>query len=144
MATNGAGATTSVPFTLTQDSAAPTGQSITYGGNASFTAAASGNPSPTVQWQVSTDSGTTWNNVSNGGIYSGATTTALLLTKPAVAQSGSATHVAARYRQAMSTAPGLLSRRLATRAAGFGKAPDGPRTNGRRGISSHPKGLSTA
>src|SRR6185312_9367903 len=32
VATNGAGATTSVPFTLTQDSAAPTGQSITLTG----------------------------------------------------------------------------------------------------------------
>ena len=32
VATNGAGATTNVPFTLTQDSAAPTGQSITLTG----------------------------------------------------------------------------------------------------------------
>src|SRR5207247_2866508 len=32
VATNGAGATTSVPFTLTQDSAAPTGQPITLTG----------------------------------------------------------------------------------------------------------------
>jgi hypothetical protein len=31
----------------------PTNQSITYGSNASFTAAASGNPAPTAQWQVS-------------------------------------------------------------------------------------------
>src|ERR1035437_745316 len=31
----------------------------------------------TYQWQVSTDGGVTWNNVTNGGIYSGATTTIL-------------------------------------------------------------------
>jgi hypothetical protein len=32
------------------------------------------------QWQVSTDGGTTWNNVNNGGVYSGATTPTLTLT----------------------------------------------------------------
>jgi hypothetical protein len=31
-----------------------------------FSAAASGAPAPTVQWQVSTDGGTTWNSVSGG------------------------------------------------------------------------------
>ena len=42
MATNGAGATTNVPFTLTQDSAAPTGQSITLtGANAPYYGSAS-------------------------------------------------------------------------------------------------------
>ena len=42
VATNGAGATTNVPFTLTQDSAAPTGQSITLtGANAPYYGSAS-------------------------------------------------------------------------------------------------------
>jgi hypothetical protein len=33
------------------------------GANTSFTAAASGTPTPTVQWQLSIDSGGTWNNI---------------------------------------------------------------------------------
>ena len=35
-----------------------------FGGTATFTAAASGNPTPTVQWQQSTNSGKTWTNIS--------------------------------------------------------------------------------
>ena len=42
----------------------PSAQSITYGDNATFSAAASGDPTPTVQWQASTDAGATWNNLS--------------------------------------------------------------------------------
>ncbi len=43
----------------------PTAYSVTAGGTGTFTAAASGTPSPTVQWQLSTDSGTTWSNIAN-------------------------------------------------------------------------------
>jgi hypothetical protein len=60
----------------------PTSQSITYGQNASFQAAASGTPTPTMQWQVSTDNGANWNNLA------GATSTTLALTQPTVAMSG--------------------------------------------------------
>lgn len=60
----------------------PSNQSITYGADATFTAAGAGNPASTVQWQVSTDNGSTWSNVS------GATGTTLTLTKPGVALSG--------------------------------------------------------
>jgi len=59
----------------------PSNQSVTYGNAATFTAAASGNPAPTVQWQVSTD-GVTFTNVA------GQTSTTLTLTKPAVSQNG--------------------------------------------------------
>src|SRR5262249_61225776 len=48
-------------------------QSVTAGPSATFTAAASGNPTPTVQWQVSTDGGLTWSAIS------GATSTTLTL-----------------------------------------------------------------
>ena len=51
------------------------------GQSASFTAAASGTPAPTVQWQVSTDGGATFTNLS------GATSTTLSFTA-AQAQSG--------------------------------------------------------
>src|SRR5437870_8215026 len=59
----------------------PTGQTVTYGAaSTSFTAAASGTPAPTVQWQVNTGSGFT-----NIG---GATSTTLNISNPTVANSG--------------------------------------------------------
>jgi hypothetical protein len=48
----------------------PTDQTATAGSSVSFTAAASGNPAPTVQWQVSTDGGATFNNVAGAGATS--------------------------------------------------------------------------
>lgn len=41
----------------------PQHQSIIYGGNATFTAAAIGNPSPSTQWQFSDDDGKNWQNL---------------------------------------------------------------------------------
>jgi hypothetical protein len=56
----------------------PTSQTVTAGNTATFTAAASGSPTPTVQWQVSTD-GNNWNAVSDGtGGTTGTYTTATL------------------------------------------------------------------
>ena len=52
----------------------PTNQVTDAGGSATFTADASGNPAPTVQWQVSTDGGATFNDIN------GATSTTLTLT----------------------------------------------------------------
>jgi len=63
--------------------AQPSNQSITYGANAQFSAAANGSPTPTVQWQKSTDNGATWNPIS------GASSTTLTLIKPPVSDSGS-------------------------------------------------------
>ncbi len=56
----------------------PTTQTRCAGVNASFTSAASGSPAPTVQWQVSTNGGTNWSNISGAttSTYSFATTTA--------------------------------------------------------------------
>ena len=56
-------------FTTVQEAQAPTvttqpaSQTVTAGQTATFTAAASGNPTPTVQWQVSTDSGSTFSDI---------------------------------------------------------------------------------
>jgi hypothetical protein len=61
----------------------PVAQSVTAGQNATFTAAATGNPTPTVQWQVSTDGGTTWTPVA------GATSDTLTVTAATPSQSGS-------------------------------------------------------
>jgi hypothetical protein len=58
----------------------PTAQSVNYGNDASFSAAASGTPAPTVQWQVNTGAGFT--------NLSGQTSPTLNLTKPAVTASG--------------------------------------------------------
>jgi hypothetical protein len=49
----------------------PTAQTVTAGNPATFTAAATGTPSPTVQWQVSTDGGKTYTDIA------GATSTTL-------------------------------------------------------------------
>jgi hypothetical protein len=64
--------------TITQN---PSNVTATAGDTATFTAAATGTPTLTVQWQVSTDGGTTFNNVA------GATSTTLSFTT-ALAQSG--------------------------------------------------------
>lgn len=84
--TNSVSSTNSNAATLTVDFAPsittnPTNQTVFAGDNASFTAAASGNPPPTVQWQVSTDGGTTWNSVP------GATSTTLTFTT-SISQNG--------------------------------------------------------
>ncbi|PHN92995.1 hypothetical protein CSC80_12805 [Maribacter sp. 6B07] len=42
----------------------------------------------TYQWEVSTDNGTTWNPISDSGIYSGSTTTTLTLTNITSSESG--------------------------------------------------------
>jgi subtilase family serine protease len=60
----------------------PSNQTVTAGGSATFTASASGNPTPTVQWQVSTDGGRTFTNII------GATSTTLTLTGVTAAMNG--------------------------------------------------------
>ena len=58
------------------------------GGNTSFTSSATGNPTPTQQWQVSTNGGDTFVNITNGGVYSGATTGTLSITRGIAAMNG--------------------------------------------------------
>lgn len=57
----------------------PSTSIICAGSNATFTLVAAGT-TPTYQWQESTNGGATWTNITNGGIYSGATTASLTLT----------------------------------------------------------------
>jgi hypothetical protein len=45
----------------------PTDQASHAGDIVSFTATASGDPDPTVVWQVSTDGGTTWSDIQGNG-----------------------------------------------------------------------------
>ncbi len=64
----------------------PVAATINAGGTTSFTAAASGTPAPTVQWQVNTGSG--FANVSDGGVYSGSATGTLTITGATAAMNG--------------------------------------------------------
>ncbi len=59
----------------------PTNQSTTVGGTVTFSVTASGGSGTTLyQWQESTNGGTTWTNIIDGGIYSNAQTNNLTLT----------------------------------------------------------------
>nr|MBA3640587.1 S8 family serine peptidase [Acidobacteriota bacterium] len=84
---NGSAGSVTLNFELTASctvpaiTAQPTAQSVEYGNSASFSAAATGNPAPTVQWQVSSNGGGIWTNVE------GATATTLTLPTPTVSQS---------------------------------------------------------
>lgn len=64
----------------------PNNQTVTAGGNISFTAAATGTPTPTVQWEVKVPGGS-FQPVS-GTVYSGATSNTLTITGATVAMSG--------------------------------------------------------
>jgi hypothetical protein len=80
--TNSVGSATTTAATLTVNSAPtitsnPTNQSVSAGQPVSFTAAAGGNPVPTVQWQVRTNGGGTFSDVA------GATSTTLSFTTAA-------------------------------------------------------------
>jgi hypothetical protein len=80
--TNSSGTLASNAATLTIDFAPnvttnPTNQIINAGNTATFTAAAGGNPAPTVQWQVSTDGGATFTPIN------GATSTSYSFTASA-------------------------------------------------------------
>ena len=72
---------TPVAPTITQQ---PTNTSVQAGNPALFTATASGAPTPTVQWQISTNGGSSWTNLTNNnnatGAVSGATSNTLSLT----------------------------------------------------------------
>lgn len=70
-------ATLTVNLVAPQFTQSPTGQTVVAGQTATFTVAATGTPTPTLQWQLSTDSGQSWNNLSEGGGASGTTSTSL-------------------------------------------------------------------
>lgn len=59
----------------------PSAASVTAPAGATFTVAATTNDGGTLsyQWQLSTDGGSTYTNVANGGVYSGATTATLTI-----------------------------------------------------------------
>ena len=66
---------TTVPSITTN----PSNSTIVSGSNTSFTVVATNSPT-SYTWQVSTDGGSTWSTVVNGGVYSTATTATLNIT----------------------------------------------------------------
>jgi hypothetical protein len=73
--------------TSTVISSQPVSSTICVGGNTSFSVSATGS-GLTYQWQESTNSGSSWGNVNNGGVYSGATSATLLFTNPLTSMAG--------------------------------------------------------
>src|SRR5262249_27667849 len=101
------GTATSTAATLTVPQAPvittqPTNQTVSAGQTATFTAAASGSPSPTVQWQLSTDGGATFSNIA------GATAPTLSFTVTLVAQTGN------EYRAVFTNSAGSATSSAAT------------------------------
>jgi alpha-tubulin suppressor-like RCC1 family protein len=85
--TNSAGKATSAAATLTVQvapavSKQPSSTLVDEGQTATFEAAASGFPTPSVQWEVSTDGGSTWSPLAGGA------TSKLALSNTTLAQSG--------------------------------------------------------
>jgi hypothetical protein len=78
-------------------SAQPADVTVCEPGNTSFTSAGTGS-GVIYQWQVSTDGGANYTNVSNGGVYSGAGTATLTITGATASMNGY------RYRTQMSNA----------------------------------------
>lgn len=91
--TNSVGSATSNAATLTVNPAPvapsfttqPADVAVTEPATASFTVTATGTPAPTLQWQVSTDGGTTWSNVTTG---SGATSATYTTAATAIGMNG--------------------------------------------------------
>src|ERR1019366_8216331 len=104
--TNTQGSATTTAATLTVNTLPvittnPTNVSVLAGATATFTAAATGSPAPTVQWQGSTNGGATFTNVA------GATTTTLSFTTTA-SQNGN------QYKAVFTNAAGSTSTTAAT------------------------------
>lgn len=91
-------ATTAAPSFTTQ----PVSTTIIFGKSSQFIAATSGTPAPTLQWQVSTDSGASWNN------SVGETGATLNIVLPPLANSGW------QYRAVASNSAGTVSSHAAT------------------------------
>ncbi len=67
------------PASVPTVSISPANKTVSSGSGTSFFAAAGGNSAQSVQWQVSTNGGATFANLTNGGVYSGATTLTLAI-----------------------------------------------------------------
>jgi YDG domain/HYR domain/MBG domain (YGX type)/Secretion system C-terminal sorting domain/Immunoglobulin I-set domain len=132
-ANNGGGAQTITSAYCTSplvNAPQPASQSLTYGSNATFTVAATGTATLSYQWQEFTSS---WNNITNGGVYSNAATSTLTLTKPTVAMSGRKYRCVVTNTCGNATTDGnatltVTARSLTVTAVGVNKVYDGTTT----------------
>ncbi|TAG09387.1 MAG: hypothetical protein EAZ42_07145, partial [Verrucomicrobia bacterium] len=81
---NGGSSSNTAPSITTNPSSA----TVTAGNSATFSVAASGNPTPTFQWQRAANGSSTFNNLSNGGSYSGVTSSSLTVSNTTTTMSG--------------------------------------------------------
>src|SRR5262249_24084649 len=114
--TNVAGSATTNAVTLTVNAAPtvttnPVNQTVNNGSTATFTAAATGKPAPTVQWQVSTDGGVNFTNIA------GATSTTLTFSA-STSQNGN------QYRAIFTDTCGGATTTAATLTVTGGPVPD--------------------
>ena len=94
----------------------PADQAASAGANATLIVVASGNPTPTYQWQVSTNGGTSWADLTNTAPYSGATTTTLIMTAVTASQHGN------QYRAVATNSVGTATSAAATLTVNVGPA----------------------
>lgn len=66
----------------------PVDRQVCSGSNTSFTVAGNSTEPISFRWQVSTDNGTTFTDINNGGVYGGATTATLTITNAAISMNG--------------------------------------------------------
>jgi hypothetical protein len=78
-ATSTAAALTVIDAVAIAPSGQPKDSTVCETGNAAFTINATSSQIINYQWQVSTNAGSSWNNITNGGVYAGATTPTLSL-----------------------------------------------------------------
>ena len=119
VATNSAGSATSSAATLTVQAAAvapsittqPSSQTVTAGAAVSFTVAASGTPTPTLQW------------LKNGAVIAGATSGTLALSNVQAADAGSYTAVATNSAGTATSSAAVLTVQAAAVAPAFTTQP---------------------
>ncbi len=97
---NGSGSVTSNQASLVLDGSPLPNMTVTTGHNVTLIAA---NAVGAIQWQASTDSGATWTNLSDGGVYSGTATSSLTLTGVTAALSGNQYRYVAKLSGNVST-----------------------------------------
>lgn len=85
LTTNCATITVINPIAITNQ---PVNKDVCSGSNTSFSVTATSQQTISYQWQVSTNGGSSWTNISNTGVYSGATSANLNITGATTSMSG--------------------------------------------------------
>jgi hypothetical protein len=86
----------------------PSSQSVISGTSVAFSVTATGGPSPSIKWQLSTNGGSNWSDLTAVAPYSGVTTSTLTITGVSVALTG------AQYRAVATNASGSVNSNAAT------------------------------